>query len=168
MKIYHRGCSFCFLFYISRVNDKFSVKQELELTGMNRPEGYFFYKSDSRSFVYCCSKCDEDFNVASKLEEHILTEHIRETKKKVKLECNFCDIYFEQRKDLDEHIKEKHLHYECKNCNKKFQSPQGRTAHLRKEHPEKMPFKCEKCEPAKIYETAEKLRDHQRKNCASH
>lgn len=53
-------------------------KMCIEIAAGNRKPYGFLFKNDLNEFVYCCSRCDEEFRLGNDLEQHSVSHDVKE------------------------------------------------------------------------------------------
>ncbi|XP_063240013.1 uncharacterized protein LOC134540893 isoform X2 [Bacillus rossius redtenbacheri] len=103
---------------------------------------------------YECHICKQLLQTEGALEEHLSQHSLGEKH----VQCTLCSEKFEDSFYLQQHMEEKHsFSHQCSYCDEVFPNKKLLLRH-EKTHPERLCFKCDRCEDA--FETEIKLKTH--------
>lgn len=120
-------------------NNAIPIKEDFEPDYTKLEEGL---KEITIEYPLSCSICQKTFKLKHHLRRHqVIHSNLKE------FECKLCDKKFNQRSNLDTHIKNVHnkvKDYECPKCHKKFTQKGNLSKHMII-HEDNQPFQCEFC-----------------------
>ena len=99
---------------------------------------------------YKCQKCSFTFDTYTAGLKHVSKEH----EIQVQFPCEYCDMKFFHRRQLQIHmkqVKDEGGKHKCNLCDFKSCKKNGLTMHRKESHPETIKFKCDYCDRAFSY-----------------
>ena len=124
---------------------------------------------------WSCPNCETRFKQKRDLKVHMLKIHGLDRMKEDYMEdqeqdlfkCEVCNLTFKYKKNLNAHVKTKHLensrHFECEECPSKFKDRRNLMNHIRVKHkPDRPEHVCSVC--GKVFQEKSNMRKHEKKH----